>query len=765
MSRLGQDVLVSLLTDKDSLVVLAKEGLPLECIPTADLRPVVEWALAHYRTTGEAPTPAVMREEHGNVLDDNEIDPGGVVEEVIEWALDDLRADYVRNEAGKFSRELVQRMTECAKAERMDTLGDMASQLSALVTVLQPKTTQVDMRSSGEEMLQDYLYRASHPGEIVGLTLGMPMVDTYTGGIHPGELAVIGGGPKTGKATAPDEPVLTRSGWVKIKDIEPGQEVIGSNGRPTRVLAKHVWSDRPVMKVTTDDGGSVVVDEAHEWTITPHGKRSRVIETQELAQRITTNKRFAYLPVVQPVQYAATAYLALDPYLLGAMLGDGGLTSTTPTFSKPDQFMHDEIDVRLPEGDIRRWAKRQRGMASIVGGRTTKSLREMGLWGCHSWDKFIPEQYLRASVLDRSLLLAGLLDTDGGVQSKSVTFCSTSEVMANQVRELVLSLGGTARIKCKPEPKFQDGGVGRPAWVVILRLPFNPFRLPRKRDAYDGRGTVNSRPPSRRIVSVEPAGRADTVCIQVEAEDGLYVTNDFIVTHNSWMMNFVAYHQWLDGKPTALFTLENSIKMTEMRLACIALHISSTELQTGTLSAEDLDALQTWVNDELKTSAVPLHILSPEGSQRTPQALVQTARASGAESLIIDQLSYMKAHGDRRLERRDEIASILRDLSLMIETGRQPMSCLLAHQINREGVKASMATGRLYMHNFADGSEVERVVTYAGALFRSEDMVATSAAQLQTLAFRRGPVKHYDLLWDIDAGHVMARNEVELVDL
>jgi archaellum biogenesis ATPase FlaH len=432
VSRLGQEVLVSLLTDQDSLLLMAKEGIPLECIPTADLRPVVQWALTHFRTTGEAPTPAVMREEHGDVLDDNEIDPGGDVEETIEWAIDDLRADYVRNEAGKFSRELVQRMTECTKAERVDTLGDMASQLSALVTMLQPKTTQVDMRESGAQMLEDYLYRAAHPGEVVGLTLGMPMVDAYTGGIHPGELAIIGGGPKTGK---------------------------------------------------------------------------------------------------------------------------------------------------------------------------------------------------------------------------------------------------------------------------------------------------------------------------------------------SWFMNFVAYHQWLQGKPTALFTLENSIKMTEMRIACIALHISSTELQTGMLSAEDLARLREWVEDELKNSDTPLHIFSPDGSQRTPQAIVQTARANGAEALIIDQLSYMKAYGDRRLERREEIANILRDLALMIETGRQPLSCLLAHQINREGVKASMATGRLHMNNFADGSEVERVATFAAALFRSEDMVATSAAQLQTLAFRRGPATHFDLLWDIDAGHVMARNEVDLSGL
>lgn len=37
----------------------------------------------------------------------------------------------------------------------------------------------------------------------------------------------------------------------------------------------------------------------------------------------------------------------------------------------------------------------------------------------------------------------------------------------------------------------------------------------------------------RFIDSIEPAGREEVVCIQVAAEDSLYVTQDYLLTHNT----------------------------------------------------------------------------------------------------------------------------------------------------------------------------------------------------------------------------------------
>jgi phosphate starvation-inducible PhoH-like protein len=71
------------------------------------------------------------------------------------------------------------------------------------------------------------------------------------------------------------------------------------------------------------------------------------------------------------------------------------------------------------------------------------------------------------------------------------------------------------------------------AFVVDLRLPagVEPFRLERKRQRYIAEGGGGR--PTRHIDSIQPAGRAETVCIQVAAADSLYVTEDYLLTHNT----------------------------------------------------------------------------------------------------------------------------------------------------------------------------------------------------------------------------------------
>jgi phosphate starvation-inducible PhoH-like protein len=70
------------------------------------------------------------------------------------------------------------------------------------------------------------------------------------------------------------------------------------------------------------------------------------------------------------------------------------------------------------------------------------------------------------------------------------------------------------------------------AHILDIRLPegFAPFRLARKAVKYDATGGGR---PVRFVDRIEPAGTEEAVCIQVAAEDSLYVTEDFLLTHNT----------------------------------------------------------------------------------------------------------------------------------------------------------------------------------------------------------------------------------------
>lgn len=233
----------------------------------------------------------------------------------------------------------------------------------------------------------------------------------------------------------------------------------------------------------------------------------------------------------------------------------------------------------------------------------------------------------------------------------------------------------------------------------------------------------------------------------------------------SWFVDRIVLKHWEGGGAPALYTMENSIEMTERRIACMATGVSITELQSGSLSDEDYERLRWWVNDVLRVAPNPLRIFNPETVNRNPHAVVQSARASGCDSIVIDQLTFMETSRSKRDQSRAyELKDILHDLKGLVSIGRSPLPVAMAHQITRDGIKSAEKTGRLSMTHMADSSEVERACDFAFGLYASEDDRAVNRMQLQGLAARRVPTETFDLLWNIEVGMVACRGLLSLDD-
>lgn len=237
-------------------------------------------------------------------------------------------------------------------------------------------------------------------------------------------------------------------------------------------------------------------------------------------------------------------------------------------------------------------------------------------------------------------------------------------------------------------------------------------------------------------------------------------------TGKSFFANMVAHSEWQRGRNTTIFTLENSILMTQMRIACCALGMSVEDLQSGALAEEEVTRLREWCNDVLPHSDTPLNIITPEMVNRSPQALVQQARAYDTESLIVDQLSHVQPVDPRaRDSRPQEVAKILRTFGDLINSGRERIPALMLHQINREGIKRASATGRLIMTDFAESSEVERIATVAASLYQSEEEKQLSRMEFQMLKQRRVKNKNWLLSWHPWMGQVHTIQEVSFDDV
>jgi phosphate starvation-inducible PhoH-like protein len=366
-----------------------------------------------------------------------------------------------------------------------------------------------------------------------------------------------------GRAQPLDSQVLTPSGFRDFGSLQVGDLVVGSDGLPTPVIGVYPQGPKDVYRVTTQDGASTLCCGEHLWTVrTPEDRRKntwRTVETKEMVGKLRRGYVRRYeLPLVGPVEFEG-AELPMDPYALGLLLGDGCLTTkTTPSFTTADADLAMELEARLEtvemahKGGYDYTLRRRllsRGGAGVAN-PLTAALRELGLAGTRSSTKFVPRQYLLTSAANRLSLLKGILDTDGGPVTRPgrtcrVQYTTTSPQLSDDVVFLVRSLGGVAyshtRVASGRRPGLAEGRPVRynaDAYVLDIRLPAGlpPFWLPRKAATF---GLAGGGRPMRHIESIEHVGVRETMCIQVASEDSLYVTDDFLVTHNTLNSAFI----------------------------------------------------------------------------------------------------------------------------------------------------------------------------------------------------------------------------------
>jgi hypothetical protein len=339
-----------------------------------------------------------------------------------------------------------------------------------------------------------------------------------------------------------ETPILTTDGWTTFADIKADQFVYGADGFPTRVVAvSDVYPDELCYEVTFTDGSRYVVGSGHLWRVKASGEqRWQVLDTGTLARSVgkrrTDNGRMEYRWRVRcdAVPKTPDVDLPIDPYVFGLWLGDGGHVSSTLTVGDEDlAFIRDELvtagyEVRgetVGNIEYRPWHVTFGLGARWSRGGVIPRLRELGVYG----NKHIPEVYLTASRDQRIALLRGLMDTDGSIgnpnRSPQVEFSTSNDALARDFQRLARSLG----IRVRP---IRRATKKRDNWRFLWTPSFNPFRMPRKARRF-------TQPASRRhelmsIVAIRPVPSVPTRCIQVEANDGVYlVGHHFTPTHNS----------------------------------------------------------------------------------------------------------------------------------------------------------------------------------------------------------------------------------------
>ena len=519
-------------------------------------------------------------------------------------------------------------------------------------------------------------------------------LDDMLNGMQSGEMIIIAARPSMGKAQPLDAKVLTPGGWTTMGELRVGDEVASVDGEPSRVAGVFPQGEKQVYRVSFADGRSAECCDEHLWRV--HHRQwpePRVVSTSALAALISRKRHQNRLWIETfSGDFGTDAGLPIDPWLLGLLLGDGCLGEGSLRFSTADPAVVRQVaelagvglsvlpaggyDYRIAQSD----GGHRAGVQGATANPLSSALRAMGLWGAKAQDKFIPPAYLNATRDGRRRLMAGLLDSDGWVETfGAVRLATSSERLAKDVVALARSLGGTASYTVK-QPSYTYRGerrAGRPSYVCNLQHADAAewFTLEKKRSRL-----APGRRRQRRlnVLAVEPTRTAACQCIAVTHPSRLYVTDDFVVTHNTAIAMNIVEHVAARQVPCAVFSLEMSKQQLAQRLMCSRAQVDAQRVRKGMLSSHEYQQLAMMVNELAK---FPIWV------DDSPGLTILDLRAKArrlklqhdVQLIMIDYMQLMDNPGPE--SRQQQISEISRGIKALARELNVPVICL--SQLNR----------------------------------------------------------------------------------
>jgi hypothetical protein len=365
-----------------------------------------------------------------------------------------------------------------------------------------------------------------------------------------------------GKAIRPDEKIRVKNGWKSMRDIEVGDHVYSSDGTLCNVIYKTELQKNLVMyRISLRDGRTIDCCEDHMWKVWDKNKNQdpknptiwSELKTKDLADnyfyvrkdsksktpKVCKEYRYA-LPVNKALMNEEESILPLHPYVVGVLLGDGTLTQNAIVISSRDSELLDRFQSLLPYGYVLK-ARNDIDYAIIRSDKKVLPFhhlcREVKIWGHNSHTKFIPDLYKFASYNQKLELIKGLMDTDGWSDCRTIEYYTVSEKLCNDFMDVIRSLG----ISCSKKIKPSYIGKRRYADCYKIRIYTDQgiFSLTRKLSYLNHKKSKAGESKYEKIfiTNIERIENAEGYCIKVDSLDSTYITKDYIVTHNTFLLS------------------------------------------------------------------------------------------------------------------------------------------------------------------------------------------------------------------------------------
>ena len=421
--------------------------------------------------------------------------------------------------------------------------------------------------------------------------------------VHRGDFSAVpmgvllSGAPGVGKSYNNYTPIYrlnhNKVELTSIKDLRVGDKIFGRDGQITTVINKYPQGELDAYRIFFKDGRTGICSADHLWGVysrSHHGQmKMRVKSTQEMLDKgifcpnsdgSHPNRSRYFIPMNGALDFPEKE-LPVDPYLLGVFIGNGDMNDCALSLSCDTD---DEETVKRIADIVHAYTykKKKTGYSWYFysdyneNNRTNPRIQTYDIFKdlpdlieLQSGQKYIPEQYIRASYSQRLALLQGLMDTDGCIHATSgcnakkrynCDYSTTSEELAWSLSDLLFTLGMSNTV-CTSDRTGQTHIVNGKEYIrksveftVRINIPNEDkpklFRLSRKKAIAEEAAAH----PKRRnydyvgIIGIEKLDKKlPMTCITVDADDGLFcVGKDCVVTHNTMLAKAVAYESGMN---------------------------------------------------------------------------------------------------------------------------------------------------------------------------------------------------------------------------
>jgi len=521
----------------------------------------------------------------------------------------------------------------------------------------------------------------------------LPKTSKMLRGFREREMTIILAPTGVGKAQRIDEPVLMADGsWKTIGSLHIGDSLSSTDGCPNKVEGVYPQGIKPMNRVTFTDGSSTTACDEHLWecnykewsrpktsTKRSYPSGNRVLSTSEIKDKLKlpSYQRRLGVPLFSG-RYGKKTDNFITHRMMGLLLGDGSFRSGVAMHSGDDCILKEVKEDALGKSHT----VRERGISTFITckGGTNKyitELKRMGLYKKKSHDKFIPQEYMAGSYEQRFDLLSGLMDTDGTVsKSGNISYSTVSVYLRDDIIHLVRSLGGTANFS-KKQGKYKD----KEGNTVMCRMCYNVtithaspmkiFRLNRKLNLIDmGKRKSMNR---RKFSDIKYIGDYPAVCIKVSHPDSLYITTDFIVTHNTTICKEIGYSLVKGGHRVGHVFLEEDLKKTQQSYIALdnMVHLPKFREDPTCITNEQAKAsYDSLINTSRTMWMNHFGSLSPSSLM----AKFEWMAIKGMEYIILDHISMVFSGNNSGGNERKEIDLLLTELAAFTtKTGVHPI--------------------------------------------------------------------------------------------